>query len=170
MTDPRDGAGMEALKAIYDSLPRIRCWRRCWDSCGPIGMTSIERQYLKSETGQEIPPGIIFRENLVTSCPQLSRTNRCKVYAARPLICRIWGLTELLKCPYGCRPEGGFLPEEEAYVLLNDVRRLSGDLTYTTDDIRRRVRDGSFAKAGGAAAALAARGVNPLNIDAGVQK
>jgi Fe-S-cluster containining protein len=114
---------------------------------------------MKDQTGQEIPPGIIFRENLVTACPQLSRTKRCKVYAARPLICRIWGLTELLKCPHGCVPDGGFISEEDAYVLLNKARRISGDLRVAEADIRRLVREGALASMRNTAASLVARGV-----------
>lgn len=169
MTDPRDGADMEALEALYASLPRIRCRRKCWDSCGPIGMTDVERRYLKQKTDQEIPPGIIFSETLTTRCPQLSRTKRCKVHEARPLICRLWGLTELLRCPYGCAPEDGFLSEEDAYVLLNEARRLSGDHSLTEEDIRSLIRSGAAAQAREVAAALAARGVNPFHLDTEVE-
>lgn len=123
---------------------------------------------MKDQTGQEIPPGIIFRENLVQTCPQLSRTHRCKIYAVRPLICRIWGLTEMLKCPHGCVPDGGFLSEEDAYVLLNQARRISGDLRVTDEQIRQVVRAGGMTKARSVAAALAARGVNPLRLAPGV--
>lgn len=35
------------------------------------------------------------------------------------MVCRIWGLIEALECPWGCRPEGGYLDNVEGLRLLN---------------------------------------------------
>lgn len=37
------------------------------------------------------------------------------------MVCRIWGLMEALACPWGCRPEGGFLDDIEGLRLLNSA-------------------------------------------------
>jgi hypothetical protein len=50
------------------------------------------------------------------------------VYDARPLICRLWGVSENLQCPYGCVPERMLTLEEaqdfmQEYIRLNRYRR-----------------------------------------------
>lgn len=61
-------------------------------------------------------------------CPALTMLNRCGVYDDRPTICRLWGATAVLSCPYGCVPAGGHMSEREAHLLLADVAELSGDV------------------------------------------
>ena len=55
-------------------------------------------------------------------CPMLSG-NHCNVYAIRPLICRLWGLTPKMRCPWGCEPER-WLSEPETRELLAEMERL----------------------------------------------
>lgn len=162
MTDRPDAAAVEALEAVYERLPRIRCRRRCWDSCGPIGMSPLERQRVIEYSGEDIPPGIVFSENLVQKCPALSRTHRCKIYAVRPMICRIWGLTENWKCGYGCVPEGGYLSEEDAWLLINRAAQIGGaSFALPEDQLRRRLRSGEMAVAVAAVAAMNQLGYVP---------
>lgn len=51
---------------------------------------------------------------------------RCAVYDIRPMICRLWGLSEDMPCPYGCVPEGGLLPVEEGYAFLAEAFDIAG--------------------------------------------
>jgi hypothetical protein len=125
-------------------------------------MSPLERQIIRDETGQEIPLGIVFSENVVSACTALSRTHRCKIYAVRPLICRIWGLTEKLRCPYGCVPVGGLIPDVEMYVLLNAADQISGVSRFTEEEIREAYAQGDLQRAEEFARVLARSGVNPL--------
>jgi hypothetical protein len=60
-------------------------------------------------------------------CPLLTWAKQCAVYDIRPLVCRLWGASELFPCNYGCRPEGGrLLGVKETYVLLAEAYEISG--------------------------------------------
>ena len=47
----------------------------------------------------------------------LNERGECSVHAIRPMICRLWGLTKSMACPFGCVPER-WLTEDEAHALL----------------------------------------------------
>ncbi len=54
------------------------------------------------------------------ACTALNvRTRRCEAYGDRPMVCRIWGMVEELACPWGCRPEGGFIDSVQGLRLMN---------------------------------------------------
>ncbi len=108
-----------ALQALYDRIPAIPdCTGQCWTSCGPIDMSDRERQRIR-QAGYQITPMDQARARAGTYwCEALTGGKRCAVYELRPLICRLWGVTESLRCPYGCIPEGGWLPDAEGYELI----------------------------------------------------
>jgi uncharacterized protein len=108
------------LDDIYAQLPTVECQGRCQSSCDSVKMTEPERARILERHGRTVPDGM-FGERL---CPALSPFGRCSVYADRPFICRLWGLTPQLRCPHGCRPAGGFMPDEMAYPLLDRLRAL----------------------------------------------
>jgi hypothetical protein len=112
------------LEAAYALVPEIDCKGLCTDACGPIdgGLREMVRL---ARAGVRIPPR---REALLQlasdpegySCPALV-DERCSVYALRPMVCRIWGAVENLRCPYGCVPRQGapLLASAEAMALLD---------------------------------------------------
>lgn len=59
------------------------------------------------------------------SCPALV-DGRCSVYDDRPMICRLYGTVEVMRCPYGCVPKGGFLPHEVGTRLVRESLRVGG--------------------------------------------
>lgn len=65
----------------------------------------------------------------------LTADRRCGVYEVRPLICRLWGIIESLPCPYGCVPEGGYLPDEDGWRLLLAADLIGG--TPSREEFRR---------------------------------
>ena len=107
------------LDEIYAKLPKLRCQRRCQDSCGPILMSRMEWQRIIRETGRK--PGV--GENL--ACSLLCQDGTCSAYRVRPLICRLWGMVREMACPFGCEPER-WLSDEEAGALLKKMRDLGG--------------------------------------------
>lgn len=114
-----DAAGREAeLLAIYASLPAIDCKKRCHGSCGPIVMSALEWDRVTSAHGERACDADLV-------CPYLERaTGLCGVYQVRPLICRLWGATESLRCEFGCRPER-VLSDIEVAALIERVQALS---------------------------------------------
>lgn len=100
-----------AMDALYAELPRLECRGVCSDSCGPIQMSVRERTRMEKEAGCKVTCG------LGASCSMLTPERKCGVYDIRPLICRLWGLTKQMACPYGCEPER-WLTDEEGYEFL----------------------------------------------------
>jgi Fe-S-cluster containining protein len=59
-----------------------------------------------------------------TFCPYLDMaTKRCTVHPRRPMICRLYGMTEDLRCPFGCKPTPRYLTRDEArYYVKESIR------------------------------------------------
>lgn len=119
------------LDAIYDSLPRLDCQKKCQECCGPLLVPKIEWQRIE-EAGKFVPLASLERvelhtwfkfmgkHNLVAMQPDenmscrllMPISGRCTVYPIRPLICRIWGCVKWMRCPHGCLPERWMSQEE----------------------------------------------------------
>lgn len=95
------------LDALYATLPRVACQRQCQESCGIIIMTRVEWRRIQRQRPLKpkfLPDG---------TCPLL-KAGACSVYRVRPLICRLWSLSQdpRLRCPWGCEPERWMTDEE----------------------------------------------------------
>lgn len=112
----------DSLQAIYAKLPRLKCRGKCSISCGPIGMSDAEEQRL-AENGVRVDI-THHRINGPATCNQLTDDRRCAIYEMRPLICRLWGMVEFMKCKHGCVPSGGFLTNTEARALLIEAEEI----------------------------------------------
>lgn len=120
-----------ALERIYAELPTIQCQGLCHDSCGPIGMTDAERWRLKRAGGRD--PGVVFETG---NCVFL-QNNRCSVYEARPLICRMWGVVPRMPCVFGCVPSRE-VTEAEARAIFKRVETVGGPVSLS----QRAIGDG----------------------------
>jgi hypothetical protein len=107
------------LEALYAQIPAVPCQGHCLEACGPLGMAAIEFHRLRRAT-----PRRLVGKTL--ACPLLKQ-GRCTVYAVRPTICRLWGATETMPCPWGCRPER-VLTQAESAGLLHEVDAVSQHL------------------------------------------
>lgn len=134
------------LNDLYDRLPAVQCKGLCVDSCGPIDMSVRERQDIEAAAGHSCRTG---EDGL---CNMLGDDGRCTVYDLRPMICRMWGAVESMPCMFGCVPEGGLMPDDEAYPLIaasleaggkgTNYQRLSEDLVRTAmqdENMRRQM-------------------------------
>lgn len=108
------------LEKMYATIPAMECKGLCTSYCGPIGMGETERLRILERIGHppfsKIFPTIHDLDDLAgrellsrvavgcLTCPML-KDGRCKVYDIRPMICRLWGASEDLRCPHGCRPK-----------------------------------------------------------------
>lgn len=118
-TDPAniDPGLPKALRRLYREVPQVNCKGLCWEACSLVPAQAIEVEQLKRVTGGDHRPTYDG-----TTCPFLDASHRCSGYAARPLICRMYGAVRKMECPHGCRPEGGFMSAgKEREVLLKIV-------------------------------------------------
>jgi Fe-S-cluster containining protein len=115
------------LQALYDTLPTVECKGLCWEACGLIIATALEERKMLQMAGH----GLSCSHEL--TCDYLTPERRCGVYAARPLICRLYGVSEGLLCPHGCIPTA-VVPKSEVNGMIRLVRSLGGGLV--TAEIR----------------------------------
>jgi hypothetical protein len=77
----------------------MECKGLCQEYCGPVPVSKRERTRIQRAAGRKV----IVDEN--AACPYLSEEGACTVYKLRPLMCRLWGIAEGIRCPHGCVPE-----------------------------------------------------------------
>lgn len=106
------------LDALYAELPDVPCTGQCFQSCSYIGMSEAEHQRIKRETGTAI-------EMHMAPCPALDFAGRCSIHPLRPLICRLYGVADELRCPFGCEPERR-LTQEEVAVFVDRAEKIMG--------------------------------------------
>lgn len=125
---------------LYAKIPRVNCTGRCGRNrndtcCGPIGCSVIEAQLLEQFDGircdwEYHSPGNVIM-NLPAEqrmvCPHLGVDGRCIAYDVRPLICRLFGVVEDLRCPWGCKPERLMTKSEVAKLWIEIQRRATRD-------------------------------------------
>jgi hypothetical protein len=109
------------LVELYRKLPGIPCKGLCVDSCGPVAVGAAEHRRMTAAGGP------------FTYQPETERCGylvdgRCTVYRDRPFICRLWGVEESMRCPYGCVPDR-VVPHDEGVALLE---RLAGRWVWPT--------------------------------------
>jgi hypothetical protein len=103
------------LDAMYAELPALECKGLCADSCRTIDLSTVERDRIRQAGGPEIPPLLTTPDD--SKCPALEE-GRCTVHPVRPMICRLWGIGEQMKCQYGCKPEGGWISAADTQRFL----------------------------------------------------
>lgn len=128
------------LKRIYAQLPTIECKKQCTAYCTTIMLTELEHELILKAEGSVGPTeGYVMSDRALTPgqpalmtrtcglCPAL-KDGLCSVYDRRPLICRVFGLTQLLRCPFGCTPSR-WLSERESKKLFMRMAALSAKTT-----------------------------------------
>lgn len=100
------------IQELYEKIPSFECIKGCYECC------DNQIQYAKEE---EIRAGG-FDYKGSRLCPHI-KDGCCSVYENRAFICRIYGASEMMPCPHGCRPER-LLTEEETKALFKEYLRL----------------------------------------------
>lgn len=59
------------------------------------------------------------------TCPMLTADQRCSVYELRPLVCRLWGMSEQMPCAWGCTPSR-FVSRQETRELMEQSEKIGG--------------------------------------------
>lgn len=111
------------LAELYAKVPEMDCKGLCHTSCGIIECSTREHELIRQHGGVRIPTMMEFikrdRAGEIITCPALTQDRRCSVYEVRPMICRLWGASVAMPCPYGCEPKDGeLLDEGETFELL----------------------------------------------------
>jgi Fe-S-cluster containining protein len=117
------------LNKIYKKIPKFKCPPGCSACCGPVPLCSKEvlilKEIVKDNPDKSISEGL---DSFVTpidskmNC-KFSSIKGCTVYENRPFMCRLYGTTESLKCPLGCKPTWYLTPTEENE-LMNSYKSL----------------------------------------------
>ena len=107
------------LDALYARLPTVACRGLCHRACGPIAAARAEVARVERVGRRKLA----IVEPL--TCSLLNTENRCDAYAARPMICRVFGVSEMLPCPEGCEPSR-WLTDAETKAFLAAARKIGG--------------------------------------------
>jgi Fe-S-cluster containining protein len=121
---------MTEIQKLYTKIPKSICTEGCFDCC----INSVQFAREEAERAGERECG---EYNGI--CPFLDEKNKkCGIYENRPLVCRIYGVSEIMRCD-GCRPENesikylAYLTEEETraiireYTKIKDAQERNGD-------------------------------------------
>ena len=107
------------LAELYARIPEVHCRGLCQAYCGPVPMADLELEAALALRPDLRPLASPFPigGNLIAPDPETLTCRclvdgRCSVYAARPVICRLWGAVKRLRCPHGCTPENWLSPRE----------------------------------------------------------
>jgi len=122
MTGDRLAAARAELDAARARVPKVHCKGICTDACGPVGGGVFEMNLIR-RAGVVIPPRKEGMRRLIASggayrCPALVDGD-CAVYGDRPMVCRVWGASEMMPCPYGCKVDGPLLTRAETLWLID---------------------------------------------------
>ena len=120
---------MTTLRELYAAIPAVGCKGLCYDQCTLIPIDPAERSAIEEHTGRRVKTLpkmdlLVMRTEADGTCRYLRR-QRCSIYEARPMICRLYGAAEGLECPHGCRPLA-VLSRDVVSGLLATLARLPG--------------------------------------------
>ena len=89
------------LENIYHQIPRSICEARCGECCGIIFPSLAEVRNIKGWCEEHSVEYKDFNMTVGLDCPYLSKDKECIIYAVRPFLCRIMGVSTDLPCPLG---------------------------------------------------------------------
>jgi hypothetical protein len=156
MTDPAPLTRAQKVDAhlddLYNQVPNINCKGLCTDSCGPVDGGAREVVRMR-RAGVALPPAHEGLRLVLADpgyrCPALV-DGACSTYGVRPMICRVWGASEDLPCPHGCRPEPGtpLLSSAETQHLVDAARKAgTSQEPVSVAEMERRLADPVYGSA-----------------------
>jgi len=108
---------MTYLEAIYKRIPSFVCAPGCNACCGPVPCNEEEQAKLKIIT--DITPTKL--DNITCA---YSTDKGCSVYEDRPYMCRLFGVTDSLRCPMGRGPEVMLTVKEENKLMAKYIKTM----------------------------------------------
>jgi hypothetical protein len=80
---------------LYKQIPRFECVEGCTDCCGTVPWSGWELK----QAGLDAPPPARADKTCA-----FAEGGSCQIYQNRPLMCRLFGTVEDLRCPHGRGP------------------------------------------------------------------
>ncbi len=118
------------LEEIYSGIPEVACVDGCGKCCGLISMSKLEEGRIRRFLGERRldirfsndPLDVTYMKAVYgdNRCYFLDERQRCLVYPVRPIICRLYGTAENMRCPYAAPAH--YLTEEEVLRLIREVK------------------------------------------------
>jgi Fe-S-cluster containining protein len=113
---------------MLDNIPQHKNCTNCGACCGVIPATQAEVKAIREYNGKHGIKPIKHSSKMI--CPfRDDKAKKCVIYAVRPTICRLMGVTKGMECPNGntCEIQGDkFLPKTADEIaqsaVLNYVR------------------------------------------------
>lgn len=101
---------------LYRAIPSFECIEGCTDCCGPVPWSAHELR----QAGLTAPPA----ERVDQACV-FSLAGHCGIHDRRPLMCRLYGAVEDMRCPHGRGPLVP-LPAAEGHELVRRYKIANG--------------------------------------------
>lgn len=83
---------LKILTELRQTIPDAECKGLCHQACGIVPFAPIENAAIKNQ-----------KPIKTTTCPYLDENNQCSEYENRPIMCRLYGVSENLTCQFGCK-------------------------------------------------------------------
>lgn len=113
------------LARIYSRVPNANCTGQCINSCYNVPAFRQEPIVALTDPKHIQPVGehLVILTERDGKCPHLI-DGRCSQYENRPLVCRLYGSSVPLPCPFDCKPDR-LLSKAEA----DSIKKTAGNLT-----------------------------------------
>jgi len=109
------------IRQIRARIPTFECRPGCTDCCGVVPWSPWEAARLGDRAALAAAGLEALAERAPERCP-FAQSGRCAVYEERPVMCRLFGVVEDLRCPHGCGPQT-LLTRAQARAILEDYFR-----------------------------------------------
>jgi len=128
------------LENIYHQIPRSTCEAGCGECCGILFPSLAEVRNIKDWCEEHSVEYKDFAMTVGLDCPYLSKDKECIIYAVRPFLCRILGVSKDLPCSLGkCNP-AKMLKHLQSSALYKAIY-LHGKEKSRTEKHRRLIRN-----------------------------
>jgi Fe-S-cluster containining protein len=104
---------MTEIQKLYLKITKSSCKNGCFECC-----TNIV-QFAKEEAERV---GEYKYDGACAFLIEMNGNKKCGVYENRPMVCRIYGASEIMKCE-GCEPER-FLNEAETRAIIKEYAKI----------------------------------------------
>jgi Fe-S-cluster containining protein len=127
------------IQKIAERIPAFECIPGCTDCCGPVPFSPSEweavpdKRPMPSTDLGEILAGLY--QGGAAKCSYASEAG-CAIYAHRPLMCRLFGTVEDLRCPHGKRPDDLLTAMQGKTILRHYVRQRKEETHDGSSDSR----------------------------------
>ena len=127
------------LEWIYDHLPPISCKKLCHDNCSIVPVSKVEAAQISRVTGRAIDEPVAMSgfvqlpvvKSKNAHCGFLDKRRTCSIHSFRPLLCRLYGIDQKMKCPHGCVPKQ-FIEENKGTELFMRIDALMLETGFLT--------------------------------------